>query len=352
MTTPHNLPAWGMAGVVEVRTPIVDVSEDGEFTRLLDDFPPDIREIVRPRIREVEEVTFKLGQRVEVAYRDLRVVYNRVIESRDLMHLDTGGLFRADGRRGIEGTLHRISRFTDISGDENAGQSGKTNLIKVRVARVLAGVAEPLRDVLYRMTSGLLLVGPPGVGKTTLLRDILRILQELYTSKLFVVDTSLEICGEGAVPHPFLRNAARVMVGHPARQKAVINQTVMNGGSALLAVDEIGYRDDVGLVQWAAQRGIMPIGSVHGFTILDVVRSPTLRPLVGLRTDGSKHELEGAAFGMLIEVRGKGEFRVFMDVDQAIRDLEAGLTPVFEDIRLQVADNRTERMMGVQQIGA
>lgn len=350
MTPLRTLPDWGSQGIQNVTTPLIDVSTDQEFLALLEQLPPDIAEMVRPRIREVEEITFALGKGVEVAYGDLRVTYNRPTTTADMSRLDTGGAFRKDGRRGIEGTLHRIARFTDISGDDASGQSGKSNMIKVRVGRVLVGVAEPLREVLYAMRHGVLIIGPPGVGKTTLLRDMIRILQEVYAGKMIVVDTSLEICGEGDTPHAFLRLGQRVMVGHPSRQKAMIDQALMNGGPQLLAFDEIGYRDDVENVIFGAQRGVLPVGSVHGYTIFDVIRSPRLRPLIGLRPDGSRNQLEASVFGMAIEVRGKGQFRILPDVNTALDQLEAGVLPEFEDVQLTIADAHVAHVTGVPQI--
>lgn len=328
------LPRWGELpqGVQRIAAPVIDISSDQEFADLLKMLPVDIAEMVEPRIRETEEIVFSLGQGLEVSYGALRVTLGRVVTESDLKSLDIVGNWRADGRLGIDGALHRLARFTELG--------NTTNLVKIRVARVLVGVAEPLRNVLRTMKRGLLIIGPPGVGKTTLLRDVIRILQEYHGGQLFVVDTSLEICGEGKRPHPFLRLGHRVQVGHPGRQKEVLDLTIMNGGASIFVVDEMGYRGDIELIVFAAGRAVQPTGTVHGEKLMDVVSESRLRPLLGLSTE-LDNEVQGAVaghFGLTIEIHGKGKYRIHPDTDTSVTNLLAGKAPVFFDVQLEIMD--------------
>jgi len=333
MTQLLRLPAWGHDKIHETSSFFVDVSQDSEFLAALYEMPKDIAEMIEPRVREVEEVVFALGQGLEVVYADVSITYPRLITNQDLIVIDTGSRFREDGRRGIDKTLHRVSRFRDMD--------GLANLIKFRLGRALLGVAEPFRATLQNLDAGILIIGPPGVGKTTLLRDMIRILQEYRGGKVLIIDTSLEICGEGTVPHAFIGMAHRIMVGHPERQKVMIDQAVMNGGAELLVLDEMGYRDDVELVNFAAGRGIIPVGSVHGHTLHDVLRSERLRPLLGLNKDtGRRDGLEQSSFKMAIEVRGRGQYRIFRDVDAAIQDIDKGKLPNYQDVQNRITSSQ------------
>jgi hypothetical protein len=145
------------------------------------------------------------------------------------------------------------------------------------------------------------------------------------------------------VPHRFLRSAHRVMVGSRERQVQVLNLTIMNGGATDLVLDEMGYRGDVDLITFGAARGIQPTGTVHGHHLFDVVRTATLRPLLGLPEDEAlipDGQISGH-FGTAIEVHGKGRYRIHPDTDASVRRLLDGQLPDFIDARLEIQHERS-----------
>jgi stage III sporulation protein SpoIIIAA len=182
------------------------------------------------------------------------------------------GEFSADNRAGIESTLHRISCLRN--------RRGKIIGLTLRVGRAVTGTIDSIRDLIERETS-LLLLGRPGVGKTTRLRELARVLADELGKRVIIIDTSNEIGGDGDIPHPAIGNARRMQVPHPERQHAVMIEAVENHMPEVIIVDEIGTAAEAMAARTIAERGVQLIGTAHGNTLENVVANPTLADLVG-----------------------------------------------------------------------
>jgi stage III sporulation protein SpoIIIAA len=191
----------------------------------------------------------------------------------DLEHVAAAsGEFSADNRAGIEGTLHRISCLRN--------RRGKIIGLTLRVGRAVSGTIAPIQD-LVEQGSSFLLLGRPGVGKTTRLREIARVLADKFNKRVIVIDTSNEIAGEGDIPHPAIGRARRMQVPHPERQHAVMIEAVENHMPEVIIVDEIGTAAEAMAARTIAERGVQLIGTAHGNTLENIVMNPTLADLVG-----------------------------------------------------------------------
>ncbi|WP_189091373.1 AAA family ATPase [Deinococcus ruber] len=320
MTTPTIIP--GIAQVTEHRRlpvqPVFDRSREEEFTALLEKLPGKVQVLVEDRIREVEEIKMQAFGPVEVLYRHAHVIYPVSLDMDEMAMLDGIGVWRADGRLGLEGTLHRFGRMDTMQ---------QTSLVTVRVAKAFEGLAEPLRPWLEAAQNGLIILGLPGAGKTALLRDCLRILGERFAGRLFVNDSSNEILGDGFRPHPVTGLLSRVPIGDPALQLSKLNQTVKNFQPRWMAVDEVSAPDDARAIAYAHSRGARAVMTWHAGSLksaFDEQEEKTLWPLIRRNAKG----LTGppvASLGIL--VRGRGEYVVFENLEESFAAVAQGQLP-------------------------
>jgi stage III sporulation protein SpoIIIAA len=223
---------------------------------------------------ELLEIVLDLGRAPQARLPGSAVDLDETPVSReDLDHI-TGRLgdFSADNRSGIAGTLHRISAIRN--------RHGNIIGLTLRVGRAVFGTIDLIRDLIEDNRS-VLLLGRPGVGKTTKLREIARVLADEFNKRVIVIDTSNEIAGDGDIPHRAIGSARRMQVAHPDQQHAVMIEAVENHMPEVIIVDEIGTEAEAMAARTIAERGVQLIGTAHGTILENVVRNPTLSDLVG-----------------------------------------------------------------------
>ncbi|KAK4344061.1 hypothetical protein RND71_037155 [Anisodus tanguticus] len=246
------------------------------------------------------------------------------------------GDFAVDNRAGISRTLHRISAIRN--------RKGAIIGLTCRVGRAISGSANSLRD-LVKDGASLLLIGPPGVGKTTIIRDIARMLANDYGKRVMIVDTSNEIGGDGDIPHAGIGNARRMQVPHTDMQHKVLIEAVENHMPQVIVIDEIGTKLEAMAASTIAQRGIQLVATAHGVTIDNLVINPALEMLVGgvqsvtlgdeeaSRRGVQKSVLERkgpSSFSCGVEIISKAELRVHPDLEATVDAILAGRYPRYE----------------------
>lgn len=295
---------------------------------LLTVLPPGVRVQIE-RIADLTgllEVVLDLGRQPEARLPARTVTLSQEPVSRDDLDFMIGriGGFTKDNRAGIEGTLHRISALRN--------RLGEIIGLTCRVGRAVYGTVEIVRDVVESGKS-ILLLGRPGVGKTTLLREAARVLADDAGRRVIIVDTSNEIAGDGDVPHPGIGRARRMQVPTPARQHAVMIEAVENHMPEVVVIDEIGTEAEAQAARTIAERGVQLIATAHGTSLDNLIANPTLADLVGgiqsvtlsdeeaRRRRTQKTVLERKApptFDVLIEIHDKDTFAVHADVTQVV----------------------------------
>ena len=195
-----------------------------------------------------------------VTYADLEYVVERI------------GEFGDDNRAGIERTLHRISALRN--------RKGKVVGLTCRIGRAVLGSIALIRDIVEQGQS-ILILGRPGVGKTTLLREIARVLADEANKRVVVVDTSNEIAGDGDIPHPGIGRERRMQVARTAEQHAVMIEAVENHMPEVIVIDEIGTELEAAAARTIAERGVQLIATAHGQTLENLLVNPTLNDLLG-----------------------------------------------------------------------
>ncbi len=237
-------------------------------------FPPDLADAVRSNdnFDQLVEVILDQGRQPTARFFEEEVILlNRVIGVQDINYVvERIGDFDADNRAGMESTLHRISAIRN--------RRGHIVGLTCRVGRAVYGTIDIINDLISSNES-ILILGKPGVGKTTMLREAAHILSE--TKRVVIVDTSNEIGGDGDVPHPAVGKARRMQVPKPSLQHEVMIEAVENHNPEVIVIDEIGRELEAQAARTIAERGVQLIGTAHGIVLENLLLNPTLSDLVG-----------------------------------------------------------------------
>lgn len=255
-------------------TPRADAVAD-DFQLLVSVLPEPLQAAVRALPpQQVLEVVMDLGRPPEARMVDrVERLREAPVAREDLEHvLAQVGPPGDDNRAGIERTLHRVSAIRN--------RKGKVVGLTLRVGRAIFGTIDMLKD-LIGSGRNILLLGRPGVGKTTKLREVARVLADDLRKRVMVVDTSNEIGGDGDVPHPGIGGARRMQVSRPDRQHDVMIEAVENHMPEAIIVDEIGTSAEAAAARTIAERGVQLVATAHGNTLENLVLNPTLSDLVG-----------------------------------------------------------------------
>ena len=304
-----------------------------DLDALLGILPPSIRQKLQEQedFKQLIEVILDLGRPPEARFLNREVILDqREVTDEDIEYVITRiGSFGDDNRAGIERTLHRISAIRN--------RAGSIVGLTCRVGRAVTGTIDIIKDIVVQGRS-ILLLGAPGIGKTTMLRECARVLSDDEGKRVVIVDTSNEIGGDGDIPHPGIGRSRRMQVQTPTKQHAVMIEAVENHMPQVIVIDEIGTELEAAAARTIAERGVQLVGTAHGMTLDNLLVNPTLNDLLGgiqtvtlsdeeaRRRGTQKSVLERKApptFDVLVEIQQRDRVAVHMPVaetvDEALR---------------------------------
>jgi len=319
---------------------------------LLGILPPHIGESLyrQPDHSELLEVVLDLGRLPEARFPNRELVLNsKQVSQSDIDHIVSRiGEFSGDNRAGINHTLHRISAIRN--------RNGHIIGLTCRVGRAVFGTVKMIQDLIESGKS-VLLLGRPGIGKTTMLREVARVLADDFKKRVIVIDTSNEIAGDGDIPHPAIGHARRMQVATPAEQHAVMIEAVENHMPEVIIIDEIGTELEALAARTIAERGVQLIGTAHGNALENLIMNPTLSDLIGgiqtvtlgdeeaRRRHTQKSILERKApptFDMVVEIVDYYRVTVHPDVIEAV-DALLHQQPTKAEVRWMEEDGEVRR---------
>ena len=299
-----------------------------DLNKLLDVLPKFLREILHkhPRRDELIEIVLDIGRRPEARFANgSEYLSYKTIVWQDLDHiLKRLGKFSTDNRAGIEKTLHRISSLRN--------RQGSVIGLTCRIGRAIFGTVSIIRDLLEQKQS-ILLLGRPGVGKTTAIREIARVLSDGMQKRVIIIDTSNEIAGDGDLPHPSIGKARRMQVSNHQNQHEVMIEAVENHMPEIIIIDEIGTELEAAAARTIAERGVQLVGTAHGNTLENLIKNPVISDLIGgiqyvtlgdeeaKRRGSSKSILERKApptFHAAVEIHDPNIWAIHDNIEQSV----------------------------------
>ena len=313
-----------------------------DLDRLMEVVPDKVkRHVTYEQMEDVIEIVLDIGRLPEIRHSGGRIEYlgSEIVNDNDIKYItDRIQNFTSDNRSGIPGTLHRISAIRN--------RQGKIVGLTCRIGRVVTGTIACIKDFCM-MGKSILFLGRPGVGKTTKLREISRLVADELGKRVVVVDTSNEIAGDGDTPHPAIGHARRMQVSQPQFQKDIMIEAVENHTPEVIVVDEIGTEEEAQAARTIAERGVMLIATAHGNSLESLIKNPTLSDLVGgiqsvtlgddeaRRRSSQKTVLEREkqpTFDIVIEILDRNTLAVYKDTSEAVDYILRGW-PIRPEIR-------------------
>ena len=315
-----------------------------DLDSLLEILPPQIEQPLRQQedCKELLEVVLDLGRPPEARFPQREIILNpEEVSERDIEYVTSRiSVFGGDNRAGIERTLHRISAILN--------RKGRIVGLTCRVGRAIFGTMKIIEDLIQSGKS-VLLLGRPGVGKTTMLREVARVLADDFGKRVIIVDTSNEIAGDGDIPHPAIGHARRMQVATPDMQHAVMIEAVENHMPEVIVIDEIGTALEAQAARTIAERGVQLVATAHGNTLDNLMMNPTLSDLIGgiqsvtlgdeeaKRRGTRKSILERTSrptFDILVEIQEWDKVAIHPDVGEAVDGLLRGQLSAIETRQL------------------
>lgn len=319
-----------------------DVQFHSDLDRLIEILPEKVKKhITYENMDDVIEIVLDIGRMPEIRHAGGKIDSFGVepITDEDLLYITQKVQdFTSDNRSGIPGTLHRISAIRN--------RQGKIIGLTCRIGRVVTGTIACIKDFVTQGKS-ILFLGRPGVGKTTKLREISRLMADEIGKRVIVVDTSNEIAGDGDYPHSAIGKARRMQVRQPEYQKDIMIEAVENHTPEVIVVDEIGTEAEAQAARTIAERGVMLIATCHGNTLENLIKNPTLSDLVGSiqsvtlgddeakRRGSQKTVLEREkqpTFDIVIEIIDRNTLAIYKDTAEAVDYILRGW-PIRPEIR-------------------
>lgn len=321
------------------------------LTQLLDVLPQSVRLNLEKEgtLEDLLEIVMDLGRIPEARFPNRVAILGIEPISAEQIEFVVGrvGSFGKDNRAGIERTLHRISAIRN--------RQGKVVGLTCRIGRAIYGTIDIIQDVVESGKS-ILILGRPGRGKTTKLREMARVLSVDIQKRVVIVDTSNEIAGDGDIPHPGIGSARRMQVAAPEEQHNVMIEAVENHMPEVIVIDEIGTEQEAFAARTIAERGVQLIGTAHGNSLENLMMNPTLSDLVGgihavtlsddeaRRRGTQKTVLERKApptFEVIIEMTEVDSLAIHLDVEKTVDKMLRGIAPRPE-IRVRNAEGAVE----------